>query len=88
MEVGLALPDEFENFIAKFYIPTYILVPEGRAERLPDVPESPVLVFINSKSGGQLGAQLLLTYRSLLNKNQVKLSSFRKTLHFLNDYVH
>ncbi|XP_047951377.1 diacylglycerol kinase 5-like [Salvia hispanica] len=71
MEVGLALPDEFENFIAKFYIPTYILVPEGRAERLPDVPESPVLVFINSKSGGQLGAQLLLTYRSLLNKNQV-----------------
>ncbi|GFP89541.1 diacylglycerol kinase 5 [Phtheirospermum japonicum] len=31
----------------------------------------PVLVFINSKSGGQLGGDLLVTYRSLLNKKQV-----------------
>lgn len=72
MDVGLVFPDEFENFIAHFYIPTYILVPDGRAERLLDVPECPVLVFINSKSGGQLGAELLLTYRSILNKSQVK----------------
>ncbi|XP_057796556.1 diacylglycerol kinase 5-like [Salvia miltiorrhiza] len=71
MEVGLVFPNELEDFIAKFYIPSYILVPDGRAERLLDVPESPVLVFINSKSGGQLGAQLLDTYRSLLNKKQV-----------------
>ncbi|WCJ30609.1 diacylglycerol kinase 5 [Euphorbia peplus] len=34
-------------------------------------PECPVLVFINSKSGGQLGGDLLLTYRSLLNPDQV-----------------
>lgn len=71
MDLGLVCPDEFEIFIAKFYIPTYILVPDARAERLPDVPECPVLVFINSKSGGQLGGDLLTTYRSLLNKNQV-----------------
>ncbi|KAL9273746.1 Diacylglycerol kinase 5-like protein, partial [Drosera capensis] len=35
------------------------------------MPNSPVVVFINSKSGGQLGGELLATYRSLLNKNQV-----------------
>ncbi|KAK2974625.1 hypothetical protein RJ640_029737 [Escallonia rubra] len=29
------------------------------------------MVFINSKSGGHLGGELLMTYRSLLNKNQV-----------------
>nr|GME20424.1 diacylglycerol kinase 5-like [Ipomoea batatas] len=28
-------------------------------------------VLINSKSGGQLGGELLLTYRTLLNQNQV-----------------
>lgn len=71
MESGLVFPDDLENFLAHFYIPSYILSPDARAERLPDVPESPVLVFINSKSGGQLGAELLVTYRSLLNKRQV-----------------
>ncbi|KAH6775302.1 diacylglycerol kinase 5 [Perilla frutescens var. hirtella] len=71
MELGLVCPDEFETFFAQFYIPTYILVPDARAERLPDVPECPVLVFINSKSGGQLGGDLLTTYRFILNKKQV-----------------
>lgn len=61
---------EFDN-LKKFYIPNYILVPGSEGEYLPDVPECPVLVFINSKSGGQLGGDLLITYRSLLNKNQV-----------------
>ncbi|CAL5403581.1 unnamed protein product [Camellia sinensis] len=61
---------EFDN-LKKFYIPNYILVPGSEGECLPDVPECPVLVFINSKSGGQLGGDLLITYRSLLNKNQI-----------------
>lgn len=34
-------------------------------------PKFPVLVFINSKSGGQLGVQLLATYRGILNHSQV-----------------
>eukprot|EP00252_Welwitschia_mirabilis_P002329 TRINITY_DN1225_c0_g1_i3.p1 TRINITY_DN1225_c0_g1~~TRINITY_DN1225_c0_g1_i3.p1 ORF type:complete len:489 (-),score=89.29 TRINITY_DN1225_c0_g1_i3:760-2226(-) len=34
-------------------------------------PKCPVLVFINSRSGGQLGTQLLTTYRVLLNPVQV-----------------
>ncbi|XP_019193891.1 PREDICTED: diacylglycerol kinase 5-like [Ipomoea nil] len=56
----------------EFYIPTYIFVPEvvGETESLPDVP-CPVLVFVNSRSGGQLGGDLLTTFRSLLNKHQV-----------------
>ncbi|XP_028074965.1 diacylglycerol kinase 5-like isoform X3 [Camellia sinensis] len=61
---------EFDN-LKKFYIPNYILVLGSEGECLPDVPECPVLVFINSKSGGQLGGDLFITYSSLLNKNQV-----------------
>ncbi|THG01816.1 hypothetical protein TEA_006162 [Camellia sinensis var. sinensis] len=61
---------EFDN-LKKFYIPNYILVPSSEGECLPDVLECPVLVFINSKSGGHLGGDLLITYSSLLNKKQV-----------------
>ncbi|XP_052177288.1 diacylglycerol kinase 5-like [Diospyros lotus] len=57
--------------LKKFYIPDYIFVPEFEDKNVQDTPECPVLVFINSKSGGQLGGDLLITYRSLLNKNQV-----------------
>lgn len=60
------------DFLKEFYIPTYVLSPESEALAMPiDPPESPVLVFINSKSGGQLGGELLLSYRSLLNDKQV-----------------
>lgn len=62
------------NLEREFYIPTYILAPDASQSedlQLPDVPTCPVLVFINSKSGGQLGGDLLHTYRSLLNKYQV-----------------
>ncbi|OVA06786.1 Diacylglycerol kinase [Macleaya cordata] len=55
----------------EFYIPNYILVPDCAAESVSHIPECPLLVFINSKSGGQLGGDLLITYRGLLNKNQV-----------------
>ncbi|GLT86992.1 hypothetical protein SLE2022_050970 [Rubroshorea leprosula] len=59
------------GFLKEFCIPAYILVPGTEVVSVPDVPKSPVLVFINSKSGGQLGGDLLLTYRGLLNKHQV-----------------
>lgn len=65
-----------DNIHRDFYIPTYILAPDApnksRHIGLPDnVPTCPVLVFINSKSGGQLGGELLRTFRHLLNKYQV-----------------
>ncbi|PSS14446.1 Diacylglycerol kinase [Actinidia chinensis var. chinensis] len=62
---------ESDNFFKEFYIPNYILVPSSEREFLPYVPKCPVLVFINSTSGGQRGRDLLITYHSLLNKNQV-----------------
>ncbi|XP_019089621.1 PREDICTED: diacylglycerol kinase 6-like [Camelina sativa] len=63
------------DFLKRFYIPSYVLSPD-EAEPLVQPssstpPESPILVFINSKSGGQLGAELILTYRTLLNDKQV-----------------
>ncbi|KAG8364643.1 hypothetical protein BUALT_Bualt18G0018700 [Buddleja alternifolia] len=67
----MATLDSDSEFLKQFYIPSYMLVPDTKAECLHDTPKCPVLVFINSKSGGQLGADLLITYRSILNKNQV-----------------
>uniref|UniRef100_A0A5B6YT60 Diacylglycerol kinase n=1 Tax=Davidia involucrata TaxID=16924 RepID=A0A5B6YT60_DAVIN len=59
------------HFLEDFYIPNYFLVSESESEIVSNVPTCPVIVFINSKSGGQLGGDLLVTYRTLLNKNQV-----------------
>ncbi|KAL7603633.1 diacylglycerol kinase 5 [Lactuca sativa] len=60
-----------ENFLNEFFIPEYILVSGGKFE-VPSVgPTCPTIVFVNSKSGGQLGSELLVTYRSVLNENQV-----------------
>ena len=66
------------DFLKEFYIPNYILVPESKPDSTPppQLPQCPVLVFINSKSGGQLGADLFKTYSVLLNENQVTLSCF------------
>uniref|UniRef100_A0A5B7BGI5 Diacylglycerol kinase n=1 Tax=Davidia involucrata TaxID=16924 RepID=A0A5B7BGI5_DAVIN len=59
-----------ENNLKDYYIPDYILVPE-LVRKPSHIPACPVIVFINSRSGGQLGGELLINYRSLLNKNQV-----------------
>ncbi|KAJ0113372.1 hypothetical protein Patl1_02147 [Pistacia atlantica] len=64
-------PHSEASFLKEFIIPTYILAPELETIEVPDVPKCPVLVYINSRSGGQLGGDLLVTYRDLLNKNQV-----------------
>ncbi|KAK3162135.1 hypothetical protein QOZ80_1BG0085920 [Eleusine coracana subsp. coracana] len=66
-----------ENIIEKnimlkeFCIPTYIFTPESPVEHASQIPSCPVIVFINTKSGGQLGNQLIVTYRKLLNHAQV-----------------
>lgn len=54
-----------------FYIPDYIFVPKSEVRNPSHIPACPVMVFINSKSGGQHGGELLKTYQALLNKNQV-----------------
>lgn len=58
------------NILKDFYIPDYILVPGSEISNASYIPTCPVIAFINSKSGGQLGGELLVTYRALLNKNQ------------------
>ncbi|XP_057792463.1 diacylglycerol kinase 5-like [Salvia miltiorrhiza] len=60
-----------DEFIKKFHIPSSLLEQGTEVQCLDSKPEHPVLVFINSKSGGQLGGELLVTYRSILNKEQV-----------------
>ncbi|MED6145612.1 Diacylglycerol kinase 5 [Stylosanthes scabra] len=66
------------NSLNNFKIPDYILVPDSKPESieaggkdLDSAPKCPVLVFINSRSGGQLGGELLKTYTTLLNDKQV-----------------
>ncbi|XP_047331318.1 diacylglycerol kinase 1-like [Impatiens glandulifera] len=72
VELNLAnMETELHSFLKKFYIPNHILLPDSEKVTISDPPSCPVLVFINSKSGGQLGGQLLSTYRSILNKDQV-----------------
>ena len=68
--------DKSEAKFLDFKIRNYILSPASQVENLEtnqDQPKCPVLVFVNPKSGGQLGGDLLKTYRSLLNENQVSL---------------
>ncbi|KAL2224706.1 UNVERIFIED_CONTAM: Diacylglycerol kinase 5 [Sesamum indicum] len=69
-EAAVDSPEEVE-ILKEFYIPDYILLPDSQTEEGCDVPACPVIVFINSKSGGQLGGELLLTCRNILNRNQV-----------------
>lgn len=59
------------RYLKEFWIPDYILNLDSEPEECSHIPECPVIVLVNSKSGGQLGGDLLQTYRSLLNKDQV-----------------
>ncbi|ONK65682.1 uncharacterized protein A4U43_C07F39610 [Asparagus officinalis] len=62
---------ETNRLLKEFYVPNYILDPESEREPISYTPGCPVIVFINSRSGGQLGGDLLVTYRQLLNELQV-----------------
>lgn len=61
------------GFLDEFRIPDYIIDPDSPVEAPSSYPLCPVIVFINSRSGGQLGGDLLATYRGLLNSTQVVL---------------
>ncbi|KAF5176009.1 Diacylglycerol kinase [Thalictrum thalictroides] len=67
----VAVRGDRNHSLVEFRIPNYILLSDSTPEKVSYVPTCPVLVFINCKSGGQLGGKLLETYRSLLNENQV-----------------
>lgn len=73
METGIEKngSETYDEVCKQFYIPDYILIPDLEVQVLAEEPKYPVLVFINSKSGGQLGGELIKTYRQLLNKLQV-----------------
>lgn len=57
--------------LTDYCIPDYILNPDSEQVLVDQAPCCPVVVFINSRSGGQLGSSLIKTYRELLNKAQV-----------------
>ena len=62
--------------LKEFTIPDYILLPGTENRGVTHLPACPVVVFINSKSGGQLGGELLVTFSLLLNQNQVNVIFF------------
>ncbi|XP_039853096.1 diacylglycerol kinase 5-like isoform X2 [Panicum virgatum] len=57
--------------LEEYHIPDYILKPDAQQLIVDHAPPCPVVVFINSRSGGQLGSSLIKTYRELLNEAQV-----------------
>ncbi|EPS67401.1 hypothetical protein M569_07374, partial [Genlisea aurea] len=57
--------------LKEYHIPDYILLADSDIKEGYVVPECPVIVFINSRSGGQLGSEILRTFCKLLNRNQV-----------------
>ncbi|KAK1407062.1 hypothetical protein QVD17_38673 [Tagetes erecta] len=63
--------DSEDDSLKDFWIPDYVLLLGSEVKKPSHVPASPVIVFVNSKSGGQLGGELLVSYQKLLNKNQV-----------------
>ncbi|CAD6259446.1 unnamed protein product [Miscanthus lutarioriparius] len=73
--------------LTDYYIPDYILKPDSERVTVDSVPCCPVVVFINSKSGGQLGSSLIKTYRELLNEAQVLISQKRLLIRFYTDYT-
>uniref|UniRef100_A0A453DBF4 Uncharacterized protein n=2 Tax=Aegilops tauschii subsp. strangulata TaxID=200361 RepID=A0A453DBF4_AEGTS len=57
--------------LSDYRIPDYILKPDSERVIVDNAPSCPVVVFINSRSGGQLGSGLIKSYREVLNEAQV-----------------
>lgn len=74
MEMISSSSSSESTFLRNFRVPAHILLPDSKVDTTTaESPICPVLVFINPKSGGQLGADLLITCRTLLNEGQVDL---------------
>lgn len=68
----MSVQTEETELISEMRIPDYYL--RSDIEAVVDIskaPTCPVIVFINSRSGGQLGVHMLTTYRTLLNHLQI-----------------
>jgi len=68
----MSVQTEEDELIREMRIPDYYL--RSDVESVVDIskaPTCPVVVFINPRSGGQLGVHLLTTYRTLLNHLQI-----------------
>jgi len=54
-------------------IPDYILDSQSAPASFDasGPPETPIIVFVNSKSGGQLGGAIIQSFRTILNPKQV-----------------
>lgn len=54
-------------------IPDYILDSQRQPANFDTAnpPETPILVFVNSRSGGQLGSAIIKSFRIVLNPKQV-----------------
>lgn len=59
-------------------IPDYILeLGSAPANGAPaTLPKTPIIVFVNSKSGGQLGGAIIKSFRVILNPKQVLLGNY------------
>ena len=70
-----------------YRIPDYILKSDAQKVLVDHAPPCPVIVFINSRSGGQLGSSLIKTYRELLNEAQVPFLPFWKLIAFESGFI-
>ncbi|KAI3712334.1 hypothetical protein L1987_70886 [Smallanthus sonchifolius] len=61
-----------------FWIPNYILSSESGVKKPSHISASPMLVFVNSRSGGKLGGELLISYKTLLDKIWLPILATRK----------
>ncbi|KAI3717872.1 hypothetical protein L1987_69776 [Smallanthus sonchifolius] len=71
VDLETVICDSEDDGLKDFRIPDYIFLSESEVKKPSHVPASPVIVFVNSRSGGQLGGELLISYQTLLNNNQV-----------------
>ncbi|GJT59721.1 diacylglycerol kinase 5-like protein [Tanacetum coccineum] len=63
--------DSEDVSLKEFFIPDYVLLRDAEVQKHSHLPACPVIVFVNVRSGRQLGRELLDSYQTLLNKNQV-----------------
>ncbi|KAH7286357.1 hypothetical protein KP509_32G003300 [Ceratopteris richardii] len=70
----MMVTEKYPEFLQEMKIPDYIMK-GGPIDSIMandvGVPCCPVLTFVNSKSGGQLGAKLLDSYQTILSPSQV-----------------
>lgn len=71
----VVIPDYLSRDMANAVATEGTATPEGPREgEKTEAPSSPILVFINSRSGGRLGPELMVHFEDLISHNQVRCS--------------